>query len=116
MRATSATVLERSSAVGVLRPSDSPLGLDELNCKAHRVAVRRMTAARSPKAESAVEYRARQVCAAAAVPMRGMEELYPPISQLGVVGDRRTAGVISADGTVRWLCLPNYDGVRYSAA
>jgi alpha,alpha-trehalase len=35
---------------------------------------------------------------------------YPPIAQLGVVGDRRTAAVISADGTVCWLCLPNYDG------
>jgi GH15 family glucan-1,4-alpha-glucosidase len=35
---------------------------------------------------------------------------YPPIAQLGVVGDRRTAAVISADGTVQWLCLPNYDG------
>lgn len=36
---------------------------------------------------------------------------YPPIAQLGAVGDRRTAAVISADGMVRWLCLPNYDGV-----
>lgn len=35
----------------------------------------------------------------------------PPIAQLGVVGDRRTAAVISAEGTVQWLCLPNYDGV-----
>jgi GH15 family glucan-1,4-alpha-glucosidase len=36
---------------------------------------------------------------------------YPPIAQLGVVSDRRTAAVVSADGTVRWLCVPNYDGV-----
>ena len=36
---------------------------------------------------------------------------YPPLDQLGVVGDRRTASVISADGTVRWLCLPNFDGM-----
>jgi alpha,alpha-trehalase len=35
----------------------------------------------------------------------------PPITQLGVVGDRRTAAVISAEGTVQWLCLPNFDGV-----
>jgi GH15 family glucan-1,4-alpha-glucosidase len=35
---------------------------------------------------------------------------YPPIAQLGVIGDRRTAAVIGADGTVHWLCLPNYDG------
>jgi GH15 family glucan-1,4-alpha-glucosidase len=37
--------------------------------------------------------------------------LYPPIGELGVVSDRRTAAVISADGTVQWFCLPNYDGV-----
>jgi GH15 family glucan-1,4-alpha-glucosidase len=36
---------------------------------------------------------------------------YPPIAQLGVVGDRRTAAVISADATIQWLCLPNFDGV-----
>jgi GH15 family glucan-1,4-alpha-glucosidase len=35
---------------------------------------------------------------------------YPPIAQLGVIGDRRTAAVVGADGTVHWLCLPNYDG------
>ncbi|MBV8334517.1 MAG: hypothetical protein JO358_03535 [Alphaproteobacteria bacterium] len=35
----------------------------------------------------------------------------PPITQLGLVGDRRTVAVISADGTVQWLCLPNFDGV-----
>src|SRR5690349_12542233 len=38
-------------------------------------------------------------------------EFYPPLAQLGVVGDRRTAAVISADGMVRWLCLPDYDGI-----
>jgi GH15 family glucan-1,4-alpha-glucosidase len=36
---------------------------------------------------------------------------YLPIAELGVVGDRRTAAVISADGTVQWFCLPNYDGI-----
>jgi GH15 family glucan-1,4-alpha-glucosidase len=35
---------------------------------------------------------------------------YPPIAQLGVIGDRRTAAVVGADGTVHWLCFPNYDG------
>jgi GH15 family glucan-1,4-alpha-glucosidase len=37
--------------------------------------------------------------------------VYPPISRLAVVGDRRTAAVIAADGSVQWLCLPNFDGV-----
>jgi GH15 family glucan-1,4-alpha-glucosidase len=37
--------------------------------------------------------------------------IYPPISRLAVVGDRRTAAVIAADGSVQWLCLPNFDGV-----
>lgn len=36
---------------------------------------------------------------------------YPPISRLTVVGDRRTAAVIAADGAVQWLCLPNFDGI-----
>jgi hypothetical protein len=36
---------------------------------------------------------------------------YPPIAQLGVIGDRRTAAVVGADGMVHWLCFPNYDGI-----
>jgi alpha,alpha-trehalase len=35
---------------------------------------------------------------------------YPPIEQLGVVGDRRTAALIAPDGVVCWMCYPNYDG------
>ena len=38
-------------------------------------------------------------------------QFYPPIAQLAAVGDRRTAAVIGADGMVRWLCLPDYDGI-----
>lgn len=41
----------------------------------------------------------------------GTAETYPLLAQLGVVGDRRTAAVISADGIVRWLCLPDFDGL-----
>ena len=41
----------------------------------------------------------------------GDPEPYPPLAQLGVVGDRRTAAAIGADGVVRWLCLPGYDGI-----
>lgn len=34
---------------------------------------------------------------------------YPPIEKHGLIGDRRTAALISADGTMDWLCLPAYD-------
>lgn len=34
---------------------------------------------------------------------------YPPIGRHAVVGDRRSAALIAADGTVDWLCLPRYD-------
>jgi alpha,alpha-trehalase len=51
-------------------------------------------------------------CASGACNIDGSSrEDYPSIARLGVVGDRRTAAVIAADGTVCWLCLPNYDGV-----
>lgn len=35
---------------------------------------------------------------------------YPAISKLAIVGDRRTAAMVSADGTVCWLCMPDYNG------
>jgi GH15 family glucan-1,4-alpha-glucosidase len=35
---------------------------------------------------------------------------YPPIEKHGTIGDRRTAAVIAADGTLDWLCLPDYNG------
>ncbi len=36
---------------------------------------------------------------------------YPPIEQHAVIGDRRTAVLIAVDGTLDWLCRPDYDGV-----
>lgn len=35
---------------------------------------------------------------------------YLPIGQHGVIGDRQTAGLVAADGTIDWLCLPHYGG------
>ena len=35
---------------------------------------------------------------------------YPAINRHGVIGDRRTAALVSADGTIDWFCLPDYDG------
>ncbi|MBA3451365.1 MAG: hypothetical protein H0T18_09155, partial [Chloroflexia bacterium] len=35
---------------------------------------------------------------------------YPPIGAHGVIGDRRTAALVAADGTLDWFCLPIYDG------
>jgi len=32
-----------------------------------------------------------------------------PINQHGVIGDRQTAALIAADGTMDWLCFPDYD-------
>ena len=41
---------------------------------------------------------------------------YPPIEKHGVIGDRRTAALVAADGTLDWLCLPGYDGESLCAA
>jgi GH15 family glucan-1,4-alpha-glucosidase len=35
---------------------------------------------------------------------------YPALQNHGLIGDRRTAAFIAADGTLDWLCLPDYDG------
>lgn len=41
---------------------------------------------------------------------------YPPIEKHGAIGDRRTAALVAADGTLDWLCLPDYDGESIFAA
>ncbi|HLG71274.1 MAG TPA: trehalase-like domain-containing protein, partial [Chloroflexota bacterium] len=33
---------------------------------------------------------------------------YPPIERHGAIGNRRTAALVAADGTIDWLCMPDY--------
>jgi GH15 family glucan-1,4-alpha-glucosidase len=35
---------------------------------------------------------------------------YPPLNRHGVLGDRRTAVLVAADGTIDWFALPDYAG------
>ena len=35
---------------------------------------------------------------------------YPPTEQHALIGDRRTAALMAANGTIDWFCLSRYDG------
>jgi alpha,alpha-trehalase len=34
---------------------------------------------------------------------------YPPLEDLGLIGDGSTAALVARDGTVVWLCVPRFD-------
>src|SRR5919106_4377987 len=34
---------------------------------------------------------------------------YPPLADLGLIGDGSTAALVGLDGSVRWMCVPSFD-------
>src|SRR5215470_19227963 len=38
-----------------------------------------------------------------------VSEGYPPLEDLGLIGDGETVALVGLDGSIRWLCLPRFD-------
>jgi alpha,alpha-trehalase len=36
-------------------------------------------------------------------------EGYPPLEDLGLIGDGATAALVGLDGSIYWMCLPRFD-------
>ncbi|MDG4769154.1 glycoside hydrolase family 15 protein [Solwaraspora sp. WMMD792] len=51
-----------------------------------------------------------------ALPVPELTDGYPAIADHGLIGDGQTAALVGVDGTVRWLCLPRFDGPALFAA
>jgi GH15 family glucan-1,4-alpha-glucosidase len=34
---------------------------------------------------------------------------YPPLADLGLIGDGATTALVGLDGVIRWMCVPNFD-------